>query len=728
VTGATGSPGWTTGGFDTTLGGSEDAFVVKMADELGPDTMPPSPDPSTWATEPYAAGTTSIRMVATAASDPSGVEYYFHETSGNPGGTDSGWQDSNTYEDGGLSTGTTYTYQVKTRDKSANHNETSYSSLCSATPGAPDLITDVGAVTVLEGSTATFQVKLSAQPASDVTVTVSRVSGDSDITVTGGSSLTFTTLNWNTYQTVTLSAGQDVDATNGTATIKCVASGLPDKDVTAIEQDNNGTWPDLQPTAVGSSVWQSARPGRPVTWTMTVRNNGPGPQCVDWTAQWYLSSDQKYDATDTLVGSETYSDDIAKGASVSRTYTAPVPAVATAGQKYLIARVVNGGPDKNVKNDVLVGKDADWLGDVDPDDDEANETFETATDLGYVAGAFARDDRTLDGSADVDWYKFTTLGTAGKSQKVQISFANGEGDLALGLYRSNGSLIQEADKTGRSENVSLSGLAEGTYWIKVWSNHGDVSRNYRLTITAPSGPDLQPTAVDSSVWQSAEVGTQVDWMATIKNNGPGWQRADWSVQWYLSDDKKYQSSDTLIKTETYSDDIAPGVSVDKTYHGPVPALATAGQKCLIARVVNAGPDGKANNDVKVADADWFGQVGPDGDEANNTPETAVDLDSPTGTLVRQNLTIDSAEDVDWYKFTITRMGTSKSKVQIDFSNAEGDLALALYGSGEVPIQQVDKTGKVEAIKLKGLAAGTYYLKVLSLHGDISRNYKLTLVL
>jgi hypothetical protein len=75
-------------------------------------------------------------MVATTATDASGVEYYFDETSGNSGATDSGWQDSNTYEDTGLSASTTYTYQVKTRDKSTNHNETAYSTSRSATTQA----------------------------------------------------------------------------------------------------------------------------------------------------------------------------------------------------------------------------------------------------------------------------------------------------------------------------------------------------------------------------------------------------------------------------------------------------------------------------------------------------------------------------------------------------------------------------------------------------------------
>jgi hypothetical protein len=37
---------------------------------------------------------TGITMVFTTATDPSGVEYSFAEISGNPGGSDSGWQDS----------------------------------------------------------------------------------------------------------------------------------------------------------------------------------------------------------------------------------------------------------------------------------------------------------------------------------------------------------------------------------------------------------------------------------------------------------------------------------------------------------------------------------------------------------------------------------------------------------------------------------------------------------
>jgi hypothetical protein len=102
-----------------------------------PDTTPPSPNPSTWATAPHGTGPHSISMAATPATDPSGVEYYFHEMSGNPGATDSDWQDSNVYEDTGLSPGMLYKYEVRTRDKSTNQNVTAYSASASAATASP---------------------------------------------------------------------------------------------------------------------------------------------------------------------------------------------------------------------------------------------------------------------------------------------------------------------------------------------------------------------------------------------------------------------------------------------------------------------------------------------------------------------------------------------------------------------------------------------------------------
>jgi len=115
--------------YDTALDANAIAALASVN-----DTTAPTPDPMTWATVPYAVSSSSISMIATTATDASGVEYSFDCTAG--GGHDSDWQDSSTYTDTGLSASTQYTYKVQARDKSTNQNATAWSSTESATTDA----------------------------------------------------------------------------------------------------------------------------------------------------------------------------------------------------------------------------------------------------------------------------------------------------------------------------------------------------------------------------------------------------------------------------------------------------------------------------------------------------------------------------------------------------------------------------------------------------------------
>lgn len=89
------------------------------------DFTKPTPNPMTWATEPFVASANTIRMVATAAVDENGVEYQFQCTS-HPAYS-SGWQDGTTYQVTDLPHGD-YTFTVRARDKSPNQNTTESSS------------------------------------------------------------------------------------------------------------------------------------------------------------------------------------------------------------------------------------------------------------------------------------------------------------------------------------------------------------------------------------------------------------------------------------------------------------------------------------------------------------------------------------------------------------------------------------------------------------------------
>ena len=77
-------------------------------------------------------------------------------------------------------------------------------------------------LTVDEGSTDTYTVVLDTLPTGNVTVAIG--SNNTDVTA-DAASLTFTMIDWNTEQTVTVTAGQDADAVNDAATLTHVPSG-----------------------------------------------------------------------------------------------------------------------------------------------------------------------------------------------------------------------------------------------------------------------------------------------------------------------------------------------------------------------------------------------------------------------------------------------------------------------------------------------------------------------
>ena len=78
-------------------------------------------------------------------------------------------------------------------------------------------------VTVVEESTAKYTVKLATLPTNNVTVAVA--SGDTDIATVSPSKLTFSTSNYNTAQTVTVTGADDDDGKDESTTVAHTSSG-----------------------------------------------------------------------------------------------------------------------------------------------------------------------------------------------------------------------------------------------------------------------------------------------------------------------------------------------------------------------------------------------------------------------------------------------------------------------------------------------------------------------
>jgi hypothetical protein len=96
------------------------------------DVTAPTPNPATWATVPFATSTTSTSMTATTGSDPSApVQYSFENLT--TGGHNSGWQNSSTYLDSGLTPGSTQSYRHQLRDSQVVPNVGGYSTTANVT-------------------------------------------------------------------------------------------------------------------------------------------------------------------------------------------------------------------------------------------------------------------------------------------------------------------------------------------------------------------------------------------------------------------------------------------------------------------------------------------------------------------------------------------------------------------------------------------------------------------
>jgi unsaturated chondroitin disaccharide hydrolase len=183
---------------------------------------------------------------------------------------------------------TTTPYLIFNSDEAATNQPQLVVSTSATIPQA--LVVSTSTVNVPEGGNGQFTVTLATQPSGDVTVSVSRVSGDSDVSVSAGSTLLFTPASWNVPQQVTLAAAQDADSVNGLATIQVASPGLDVKSVTATEVDDDAP---AAPVTLRASADAFVRNGTYATTnyggqtTMSVKNH----PSAGYTRESYLRFD-----------------------------------------------------------------------------------------------------------------------------------------------------------------------------------------------------------------------------------------------------------------------------------------------------------------------------------------------------------------------------------------------------------------------------------------------------
>ncbi|MGJ6964630.1 glycoside hydrolase family 6 protein [Streptosporangium sp. G11] len=203
--------------------------------------QPPVNQPPTVSLTSPASGSShqagaAVPLAATASDDGSvsKVEFYVDGALVN---TDTSSPYS--YSATGLSSGS-HTASAKAYDNASPALSTQTAAVPFTVGGTttPSIVASSTSLSVPEGASRTVGFRLSQAPSGSVTVNLTKT-GDSDLTISP-STLAFTTANWNTAQNVTVSAAQDSDEANGTATVAAAATGHTGASVAVTEADDDG--------------------------------------------------------------------------------------------------------------------------------------------------------------------------------------------------------------------------------------------------------------------------------------------------------------------------------------------------------------------------------------------------------------------------------------------------------------------------------------------------------
>ena len=355
---------------------------------------------------------------------------------------------------------------------------------------------------------------------------------------------------------------------------------------------------------------------------------------------------------------------------------------------------------------------------------------------------------TIDHPGDEDWFQFTTTDGSGQADSVAIAFTEAFGDLDLQLLDSSGQVLKTSAGILDGEQISLSGLAAGTYYVRVYGYQGtQTSPGYTLTIHGPEGSvgdrfeanDSRQTATDLRQVQGQETWTNL----SINAPAGGSAISEWatSVIGYSS-----QSGNTAIQALGEPDVTSFGASpyawaphyedftgTDYLTLGYAhPALRHRDRRPRERQQRLRQPDRPPRHRRQLP----RGLVGqrqhavreprrPRGDplEPDDVPRQGGQGHDPRLSLVllggdrrRPAPRGNYPSNPDWYHFQTLAPGVDGNFVGVLQDPTEGDLDVYLYDSQSHLLASATTSNDFEGISLAGAAAGDYYVEVVGHDG------------
>ena len=372
------------------------------------------------------------------------------------------------------------------------------------------------------------------------------------------------------------------------------------------------------------------------------------------------------------------------------------------------------------------------------DADTPNDSRDTATVLPDPAGTL--NSLSIHNSADRDFYKLVLENDATGKNFVDIAFAAGQGDLALHLINSSGStVVKTGTATDGGKRIDLSGLAAGTYYIRVQSVSGSQntyslswgSNNYGLAADAydsDGSNDSRATATvlsdPAGTWDGLSIHSSSDrdfYKLVLESEATGENFVNIAFaagQGDLALHLVNSSGSAVVKTGTATEE---GKRIDLnglaagTYYIRVQSVSGS-QNSYSLSWGNTSHTGGGEETAPDLDPTGMNADVYDTDGSNDSRSTATILPEQTGML--SDLTIHSSTDRDFYKLVLENDATGKNFVNIAFAAGQGDLALDMVNSnGSAVVKTGTATEDGKRIDLNGLAAGTYYIRVQGVSGS-----------
>ena len=427
------------------------------------------------------------------------------------------------------------------------------------------------------------------------------------------------------------------------------------------------------PTAVAAGATVSAAD--------TTRNSGGGAAAASMT-RFYFSANSTYEASDTLIGSRSVGA-LAAGATSAGTTNVVIPASATTGSYYVIARADG---DDAISETIETNNTTAVLVRVGPDLSVSSLT--TTGPLGAGANITVNDTTKNNGAS--------ASGTSVTNFYLSTNSTYDAGDTPLGS-RNVPALAAGATNAGTTNVTIPAGTATGQWYILAQADalntNTETNETNNLTVLiARIGPDLHISSLSGGT--NVGSGGPLSISETTRNAGGGSAGAS-TTRYYLSTNSSLDASDTVLGSRSVAALVSTGTSVLASTL-TVPAGLATGTYYLIAQADadNAVVETNETNNLGTLTL----RVGPDMIVATLTLPKSVSAGAQFSvTDGTRNQGGGSAP-----------ASTTRYYLSANSTFDASDTLLAGRTVGAIPANTT-LTGSATLVMPAGTAAGTYYI-------------------